>query len=80
MSLCIAIRSRLESCALCHECHPLDGKEKPVDLMLELVKDLLEKNRALAKFEVNEEKQKALFFLRFPVERRKMVYYKSTNP
>lgn len=54
-------------------------KEEPIDLILQLIKDLVEKNRGIIKFEVNEKKPETLISLKFPVERRKVVYYRSTN-
>jgi len=53
-------------------------KEKVIDLILSLVEEILEKNRGMMKWEVDEKGQ-ALIILRFPIERRKVVYYERIN-
>jgi hypothetical protein len=52
-------------------------QEEVIDLILRLVKDMVEKNRGMMKFEVNEKKTETLISLRLPVERRKVIYYQS---
>ena len=52
-------------------------KEEGTDLKLMLVKDIIRKNRGVMKFEVNEQKQRTLISLVFPIERRKVVHYQS---
>jgi hypothetical protein len=52
--------------------HP---KEKILDLALKLVDEIVQRNRGMMKFEEDEKKAKATISLRFPVERRKVVYY-----
>ena len=52
-------------------------KEEPFDLILRMVKEIVQKNRGVMKFEVDEKKSKAFVSLIFPAERRKVVYYKS---
>lgn len=54
-------------------------QEEVIDLILRLVKDMVEKNRGMMKFEVNEKKNETLISMRLPVERRKVVYYKSID-
>ena len=58
---------------------PSFEKEEPIDLILQLVKDLVEKNRGIIKFEMNEKKPETHISLRLPVERRKVVYYRTAN-
>lgn len=53
-------------------------KEKVIDLILSLVEEILERNRGVMKWEVDEKGQ-ALIILRFPIERRKVVYYERIN-
>ena len=50
-------------------------KERILDLALRLVDEIVQRNRGLMKFEEDEKKGKTTISLRFPVERRKMVYY-----
>jgi hypothetical protein len=44
-------------------------------LILQLAKDILQKSRGTLTFEVDEKKLRTLITLRFPIERRKVVYY-----
>ena len=50
-------------------------KERILDLALRLVDEIIQRNHGLMKFEEDEKKTKTLVSLRFPVERRKVVYY-----
>jgi len=50
-------------------------KEEPTYLILKLVEEILQKNNGMMKLEVNGKRPKTLITLRFPVERRKVVYY-----
>jgi len=54
---------------------PAHQKEKILDLALKLVDEIVQRNRGMMKFEEDEKKAKATISLRFPVERRKVVYY-----
>ena len=54
---------------------PAHSKEKILDLALRLVDEIVQRNRGIMKFEEDEKKAKATISLRFPVERRKVVYY-----
>ncbi len=54
---------------------PAHQKEKILDLALRLVDEIVQRNRGMMKFEEDEKKAKATISLRFPVERRKVVYY-----
>jgi hypothetical protein len=54
---------------------PAHQKEKILDLALKLVDEIVQRNRGIMKFEEDEKKAKATLSLRFPVERRKVVYY-----
>ena len=58
---------------------PAHQKEKILDLALRLVDEIVQRNRGMMKFEEDEKKAKATVSLRFPVERRKMVYYEQSN-
>ncbi len=53
---------------------PAASKEKILDLALRLVDEIVQRNRGMMKFEEDEKKGKATISLRFPVERRKIVY------
>ena len=54
-------------------------KEEPLDIILRFVKEVVQRNRGTMKIEGDESKSKTFIFLRFPVERRKVVYYQSVN-
>ena len=54
-------------------------KEEPLDLILRFVKEVVQRNRGTMRVEVDEEKARTFISLRFPVERRKVVYYPSAN-
>jgi signal transduction histidine kinase len=62
--------------------HPLDNpsetqgdqKERMADLILKLAKEILQKNHGMM-IETHGKRLKTLIYLRFPVERRKVVYY-----
>ncbi len=58
---------------------PAHQKEKILDLALRLVDEIVQRNRGLMKFEEDEKKGKATISLRFPVERRKVVYYQQSD-
>jgi len=54
-------------------------KEKILDLALRLVDEIVQRNRGVMKFEEDEKKGKTAVSLRFPVERRKVVYYQQPS-
>jgi signal transduction histidine kinase len=54
-------------------------KGEPLDLILRFVKEVVQRNQGMMKIEGDEKKAKTLISLRFPVERRKVVYYQSVN-
>ena len=54
-------------------------KEEAVELELRLIKQIIQKNQGSMKFEVNEKKPRTLISLKFPIERRKLIYYQSGN-
>lgn len=54
-------------------------KGEPLDLILRFVKEVVQRNQGMMKIEGDEKKAKTLVSLRFPVERRKVVYYQSVN-
>ena len=58
---------------------PAHQKEKILDLALRLVDEIVQRNRGMMKFEEDEKKAKATVSLRFPVERRKVVYYQQSD-
>jgi hypothetical protein len=58
---------------------PAHQKEKILDLALRLVDEIVQRNRGVMKFEEDEKKAKATISVRFPVERRKMVYYQQSS-
>jgi len=49
------------------------------DLEIRLIKEMIERNRGMMKFEVNEKKLRTLVSLKLPAERRKVITYQSTN-
>jgi nitrogen-specific signal transduction histidine kinase len=54
-------------------------REEAIELELRLIKEIIQKNRGIMRFEVNEKKPRTLISLKFPVERRKVFYYRLTN-
>ena len=58
---------------------PAHQKERILDLALRLVDEIVQRNRGMMKFEEDEKKGKTTISLRFPVERRKMVYYQQPS-
>jgi hypothetical protein len=53
---------------------PLDQTKGMADLILILAKDILERNHGMM-IETHGEKSETFIALRFPIERRKVVYY-----
>ncbi|HSB07278.1 MAG TPA: hypothetical protein VLK23_19030 [Thermodesulfobacteriota bacterium] len=54
---------------------PARQKEGVMDLILRLIDEIVRRNRGMMKLEVDEKKAKTTISLRFPVERRKVIYY-----
>ena len=54
-------------------------KQEVSDLKLLLVQQIIRKNRGIMKYDVDEGKPRTYMSLRFPVERRKVVYYPSVD-
>jgi hypothetical protein len=54
-------------------------KGRILDLALRLVDEIVQRNRGIMKFEEDEKKGKTTVSLRFPVERRKVVYYQQPS-
>jgi len=52
-------------------------KEETIDLILQLVKEVIQKNRGIMKMKVDEDKPITFISLILPVERRKVVQYPS---
>jgi hypothetical protein len=51
------------------------GKEEEINLILELVKEIIQKNRGTMTFQIDRKKPRTLITLRLPIERRKVIYY-----
>ena len=58
---------------------PALRQEESIELEMRLIKEIIEKNRGMIKFEMNPKKPRTLISLKFPMERRKVIYYQSTN-
>jgi len=58
---------------------PGQSKEKILDIALRLVDEIVQRNRGMMKFEEDEKKGKATISLRFPVERRKVIYCQQSD-
>jgi hypothetical protein len=54
-------------------------KEEAPDILLRFVREVVLRNHGTMKIGVDEKRTKSLISLRFPVERRKVVYYQSVN-
>ena len=52
-----------------------DPKEEAIQLILELAKEIIQKNRGEMRFQVDKKKPRTLITLRLPIERRKVIYY-----
>jgi len=51
------------------------GKEEALNLLLLLVRELVQRNQGVMKCKVSEKKPRTVISLTFPAERRKLVYY-----
>ena len=58
---------------------PAVQEEEAVELELRLIKEIIKKNQGMMKFEVNEKKPRTVISLKFPIERRKLIYYQPAN-
>jgi nitrogen-specific signal transduction histidine kinase len=58
---------------------PTAGKDAAIELELRLIKEIIQKNRGMMKYETNEQKSQTTISLKFPIERRKLIYYPSTR-
>jgi len=54
-------------------------EKEMMDFELRLIKEIIEKNRGMMKFEVNEKRPRTLIALKIPIERRTVIYYQSSN-
>ena len=54
---------------------PDEQKEETAKLILQLVKEILQKNHGSMTYEFDPKKPRTLMNLKFPIERRKVVYY-----
>jgi signal transduction histidine kinase len=54
-------------------------EEEAPDFILRFVKEIVLRNRGMMRIGTDEKKTKTFISLRFPVERRKVVYYQSVN-
>jgi nitrogen-specific signal transduction histidine kinase len=55
-------------------------RDEAMDLILRLVKEIVQKNKGIMRFDIDERKPKTFVSLLFPVERRRIVYYPKPNP
>jgi len=58
---------------------PAPQQEETIELELRLIKEMIQKNRGVMTLEVNDKRPRTLISLKFPMERRKVIYYPSTN-
>ena len=54
-------------------------RDEAMDLVLRLVKKIVQKNMGVMRFDIDEKKPQTFISLIFPVERRKIVYYPKAN-
>ena len=54
-------------------------REEAIELELRLIKEIIQKNRGMMRFEMNEKKPRTVISLKFPVERRKVFYYQKNE-
>lgn len=50
-------------------------RDEPLDLILRLAEEVIRKNRGIMEFKTDEKSEKAFISIRFPSERREVVYY-----
>ena len=58
---------------------PIFQKEEPLDLLLQLAQEVVRENRGTMRFETDEKEGNTSISIRFPSERREIVYYQSVN-
>jgi two-component system sporulation sensor kinase A len=58
---------------------PADQKGEAIELELRLIKEIIQKNQGIMKIEANEEKPRTMISLKFPIERRRLIYYQQVN-
>jgi len=58
---------------------PAPQQEEAIELELRLIKEMIQRNRGVMTLEVNDKRPRTLISLKFPIERRKVIYYPSTN-
>lgn len=58
---------------------PSPHKDEVLELMLQLARKMVLKNRGIMKFETDEKRDKKIISLGFPIERRKEVFYEPIN-
>ncbi len=56
-----------------------DQREEPVDLILQLVKEIVQRNRGALTFKINSKQSMSFLSVILPMERRKVVHYLSTE-
>jgi hypothetical protein len=56
-----------------------DQREEGVDLILQLVKEVLQRNRGALKLKINSQQSMSFISVILPMERRKVVHYLSTE-
>ena len=54
---------------------PTIENEKTIGLILQLIRELIQRSQGMIEFDVDEKKAKTVFTLRLPCERRQVVYY-----
>ena len=59
---------------------PAIRQKEAVELELRLIMEIIQQNQGTMKFEVNEKKTRTFVSLKFPIERRKVIYYQATSP
>ncbi|MBS3907274.1 MAG: hypothetical protein KGZ49_09585 [Syntrophaceae bacterium] len=58
---------------------PPPEKKETLDFELKLIDQMVKKNQGMMEFKIDAQKGRTLITLKFPVERRKVVYYPSIN-
>jgi nitrogen-specific signal transduction histidine kinase len=54
---------------------PPPDNEKTIGLILQLIRELIQRSQGMMDFDVDEKKERTIFSLRLPCERRQVVYY-----
>lgn len=59
---------------------PTLQREEVIELELRLIREIIHRNHGWMTFDVDEKKPRTFISLKFPIERRRVIYYQPTHP